>query len=612
MLSGILRGTVVLTLALLLAVGAPAAADEADIAQLAPRRSFLLVSIPDFQRVRTAFERSELGALWAEPAVRTFLEEATRERMRQLREVLAEIEASPDDLAPPTGAVGIALFLPEPAARFGLGVFSNPRRSMPAPDLLAVADMGQNAEALQHLLDRLIDRAVKDKKATTEEAAHAGARIVTVKLPRHPGGEEDAEASAEEVPEQRGPLNALVGPLSPRSQLSVARLGATFLVSTDLSTLESSLDTLDGRRGPSLADNDDFRASITQHPARQLARGVLLIAPILDLLARDIEASSGKDQAVAFRSLMDSLGFGAVRSLSLGLRFDTPEGTIDVSSAALIPEKKGLVALLVPPRVPLDPPAFVPPDAGAVARISFRFDGLYDVLRAAAASLPGEARQQATGILDQGVNIVKPGLDVCGPIVHWWMCYRRPLAEDSRQVAIAIDARDSAVVANTLTLLTNQGFQSRNFEGHAIYTHQFLPMSIGLGFDRLFIGRAAAVEDAMRLAARADSPKPAAEPVFREAACLISDDAVIAHYADTGQTIRWLYWSLQNQRKTLEAQDMPKHRKQAMLESLAWIEKLPPIDTMLRHLGNTATELRSTPDGFRGRTVMLRPSADSK
>jgi hypothetical protein len=67
--------------------------------------------------------------------------------------------------------------------------------------------------------------------------------------------------------------------------------------------------------------------------------------------------------------------------MTMGLRIDSPDGLADVSIGVLAPEKKGILALIADATGPFDPPAFVPPDAAGVTRVSFRFDKLYDFLR---------------------------------------------------------------------------------------------------------------------------------------------------------------------------------------------------------------------------------------
>jgi hypothetical protein len=83
------------------------------------------------------------------------------------------------------------------------------------------------------------------------------------------------------------------------------------------------------------------------------------------------------------------------------------------------------------------------------------------------------------------------------------------------------------------------------------------------------------------------------------------------------QTIRWLYWTLQNTDKIMEAglheagleeKDIAEYLETMRQEQPKWIDRLPALETVISHLGDVVSDLRATPDGFRGRSVMLKPA----
>jgi hypothetical protein len=164
--------------------------------------------------------------------------------------------------------------------------------------------------------------------------------------------------------------------------------------------------------------------------------------------------------------------------------------------------------------------------------------------------------------------------------------------------------------------------EPRDFEGNTIYTAQ-LPMggadmALGVGFSKVFVGPGPAVENAMRLAGHpGDSAKLADEPRFRDAARLLSPDAVLYSFTDVEQTLRWSYWQAENVDKIMEQQlekwGLDDEQKEEYLKSIRDAKKeqapLPPMESVIGHFGDTVAELRATPDGFRGRTLMLKPRA---
>src|SRR5262252_7280188 len=88
---------------LALVLGAPALADGVDIAHLVPPRTFLVANVTDCTKLRTAFEKSELGALWREPGVKAFVDELTKDEAEHFAKFLTEVGIKADDLKMPTG-----------------------------------------------------------------------------------------------------------------------------------------------------------------------------------------------------------------------------------------------------------------------------------------------------------------------------------------------------------------------------------------------------------------------------------------------------------------------------------------------------------------------------
>ena len=142
-------------------------------------------------------------------------------------------------------------------------------------------------------------------------------------------------------------------------------------------------------------------------------------------------------------------------------------------------------------------------------------------------------------------------------------------------------------------------------------------MAAGIGFNHLFIGTEKAVQGALRLAGHPEGATLAQSPAFKEATRSLTPGAIAYSWADMEQELRLQYWTLQNEAKImdqrlaaagLEAEQRAEYMKRYRLEQPAWVEKLPPLETILPHVGDTVSELRSTPDGFRGRVLMLRPN----
>jgi hypothetical protein len=605
-----------LLLPLLLALGLTPSllAQGVDIARMAPAKTDFIAAIPDFARFRAGFERSELGRLWEEPSVRAWVEKTLEEDLKGFAELLRAVNVDAKDLKPPVGYVGVAGFSiprelsPDPVPSWRRGPVADKH-------FLAAAELGDNAASWDDVLDRLLEHGVKEKQITTEEDDHAGARLHIVK-PIYPEGEDEEEDGGGGL-FGLGSLARLFGGShdEPRT-LIIARQGTAIVASTHRPTLELALDALSGHHIDCLEDVPAFRQAEALRSEGELAWGVLL----LEGLMKELTSAGAGQTLFAFGPFLDSFGVTKLRALTVGLKLDTPDAIAELSTGVLVPEKKGLLALFDAPAAGFSPPDFAPADAGDLTRFGFNFAGLWDVAREFVGGLPGESRGQAQAMLDQAQNIAKPALEALGPGVSYMTLYKQPLDAKSESSLFAIDLRDQVTVVNTITFLAGQMqgmFEARDFEGNTIYspTDDDGP-SFGIGFNKLFIGNGTVVENAMRMAGHPDqTSRLADEPRFRDAARLLSPDATVFSFTDTERTIRWLYWSEENELKVLEAEieewGLDEQEKEDYLkderERIAKKPPLPPIETLLSHLGDVASDLRSTPEGFRGRALMLRP-----
>jgi hypothetical protein len=588
-----------------------------DIAELAPQRSFLVVSVPDWAELARAFEASDLGKLWNEPQVKSFVEKALKEESEQVSEFLKDLNLELEDFKPPTGQVGVAMFLPEKAA-----AGDTKGSGLPNPHMLITADLGENAGEWEDALERLIEHGEKGKHITTEEETFAGVRIRVLKpiyaevnkTPEPPPGEDQEEFQIEQE-EVTGGLGGFLGGSSedPR-QLYIGRVGDTFLAATDLRVLEAAIDGLSGKHQPSIADSQAFRDAAAQRSASELAYATFFPSVLLERLFETEDGDSA-------RQVMTATGITDVQAVTMGMRMNTPEAIADMSFALLAAEKKGLLGLLADSGGAFEPPNMVAPDAATVTRIDLNFSKLPDLVRAVAATMGGEQQKMITGFLDQFANIIVPTLEAMGPQVYATSSYTQPLGAESQLMTLAIELKDQGVIANTIALLLGsaQGMvEPREFEGNTIYSSQMFPVAVGLGFNRLFVGQEAGIENAMRLSGRADAGRLADEPRFRAATAALAPGGIVYSYTDIEQLLRWTYWELQNEEKIAEQMlddaGYEGEEKDAILKGIReeqpkWLGDLPPVELLLRHAGDTVSELHSTPQGFRGRSLLLRPGA---
>jgi hypothetical protein len=611
----------------LVAFGLPAgAAPPADIAAIAPAKSLIVVGTPSFKALSESLHKTELGKLWDEPAVKSFVEDVTRDRMKELGEILKEVDATAADLHPPEGQAGFALFLPESAPKAG--------RGSPGPDpyMLVAADMGEHAGDYEKLLERVVEKGVKDKEITSESDTYAGTPVTVLKpvidektlqrikeraeKMRRGGGEEEEEAG------EAGKVSEFAaffgGALEERRAMRIARVGNLLVAGTEQHAFEDALDALKGKAIDSFAESSIYRQSMDQHAPGGTAFAVVNLE---EILGRTM-ATGETDFGVAPGKIFEALGFTGVKAASASLRFDSADGMLDASIGALVPEKKGLLELISTPLGAFEPPDFAPADAAGLTRLSFSFGRIFDVVRSAIAAMPESERSQAAPQVEIARDMTQQALAVMGPGVSIVSAYSRPLGAESSNTTFAIDATDAEAVSNTFTALAGKAqglMEPHEFEGNQTYKLVLGRggVTFGLGFGKVFIGGEDAVHGAMRLAGHHEGAGLAQSAQFKQATRSISPGAVMYSWTDMEQTLRWEYWSLKNQvamvEQALANSPIDPEQREQMIKSMKaaqpeWLDKLPAIETVTAHVGDMVSELRATPEGFRGRVLMVRPT----
>jgi hypothetical protein len=598
--------------AALLLLAGQALANGPEIARLAPERSFFVLSVPDWSQLRTRLEEGSAGRLWKEPVVSNLITRWSKEPKEQLEGLLKSAQIEIEDLKQPTGHVGLAFFLPDPAP-------DDDEDEVGPPLFLVVAELGDHAAQWEELLEDFLERALDDKTVTMDDDTYKDVKITLIK----PVYEEDPHARCgdECVHEDNFLGSLLSGSFDDQRQLSIARVGTAMIFSSDLAAMEMAIDRWNGGGRDALADRAEYRDAMAQHDIQRdgsLAHAVLLTGPFFAVMDDD------DTYGPSTRTLLDLIGLASLQSVSASVRLDTRNAVADMSLAVLIPDKGGLLDLYEPAGA-FEPPSFVGPGAASVTRFAFRFDKLLDFGRSALRKLPDDAGKQMEAMLDQGSAMLGPALEAMGPLVHAVTTYRQPFSAESATMTWAIDLNDEATVSNVLVFLSGQFpsiLETRDFEETVIYTVEF-PVEIALAtaFGRLFVGPPTAVEDALRAAARHDAPRLFDQREFRAATDPLSRDAIGYGYTDVKQWLRWTWWSIQNADKiledTLDKIGIDQEYKADILrrareERPEWHKDLPPVETITSHIGDLVYELRSTREGYAGRVLLLKPQEENR
>ncbi len=581
-------------------------AERIGITELAPRDSFLILSIPDYPAAKAALDRSGLGRLWAEPEIRAFL-------VSMFKEELSEDDSrggpwgwfaeniDPDDLREPTGAAGLALFpakAPDP----------DNNKEVDRVQGILIAEFGEDAEALIETIRDALERLETAGHLTLDDDEHDDVPIIIINIV--------------EPKEDAAPDDDMFAPRPDRSMdafktLMLAHSEGCVVVSTNRPALEQALDRLAGGRAESIGELPVYRTAAAQHPAGQHAMIIAIASPyVRATLQEGFEAPmSMLPVPLSPEAVVDALGVGAIEAAGIGVRFDTDAGVMEQSLALLAPQKRGLLNLFDDGLVTFEPPAFVPADAMGVWSLALRFDRVTELLRAVMRALPPEMREQALAGFDQ---TVAPILGSLGSQLHVVQTLSRPIGPDSASSFVAIRLVDPLSLANSINGFAPMlQLTPRDFEGNQIFEAQNPGQpSIAIGFDHVFIGPTEAIENALRLASRPETPRLAGAERFTRAVRPLAGNAAFYYYDNFDESLAWEYWSIQNAEKAFIAQlqqwGVDAETQEEFLADFReaqpkWQQNLPPLELLLEHLGDTVMELRPTPDGFRGRAIILRP-----
>lgn len=634
-------------------VFAPHAASGAvTIAEAAPKRSFLVAGADDCAALVAAFERSALSALWRDKEFTAWRERVSGDTpfdpLGRLKAAGVDIDA----LTPPTGAAGVALFLApmDPAEEPPPEALGDD--AVDVMHMLALADYVADeagAKAALDALDRVAEQGVKDGVAKKDTLDYDDVEITRVKI--------DWEALDRKIDKDNGLEPALPAPAQDqeaennaddfadfdedydlRSHLAeqglpgvamFARVGSIVLASSHLETMKAAIDRAEGRpglKGESAGDLPEFTAALAQHEAGYQAYVVLPGGALGDYLGGE---GAGTAPDLADRALPGAgffadwgermgafLGLDAIRAVSLVARLDAPSGPVDGSIAVLTKEKRGLLALIDGPNTPIAPPPFVPADAASVFSHRFDVPALLPLLRTVAAGLPPEDRNEFEGMLELFGMQFGPALEAMGSQATILSRVEQPYSADSGRTVVALDAADPAKLSGALnTLGAMFGLTPREFQGNQVWDSPMGP-GLGVGFGRLFLGAGPDIESAFREAGDPDRAKLASEPSFQRMLAAVGGQGIGFQYSRLKTGVEWSEWQARNIDRMLaeqfESSDWPPEDRAAFIEDMKasmspWTLDPPPSGALLRHLGDAGGVMRSTPEGFVARWVVLKP-----
>lgn len=336
--------------------------------RLLPPDTVLVISAPDFTKVKELWARTPQGGLWQDEAMRPFREKFDSKWQEGILEPLErELDMKLGDLSSlPQGQVTFAMALKEAVGS----------EAPPPPATLLLVDCKEKSDLLRTNLALLRKKWAAAGKAIRSEKLR-GLEFSVLPL------------SSSEVPEtlkklfppvaqaQDPPSDEPNTPSPPAPEWIVGQAGSLFIAGDSLNMVDGVLARLTGDMLPCLGDNETFLADRQARFHEALAYGwVNVRAAMAYSKAKAARRKAQPDDPLVpldSDKLLAASGLGAVKSASFSLQSAVEGTTFQVFLDAPEASRAGLLKLLAGEAKETAPPPFVAADVLKYART--RIDG---------------------------------------------------------------------------------------------------------------------------------------------------------------------------------------------------------------------------------------------
>jgi hypothetical protein len=311
------------------------AAELPKTAKLVPPGTVLLVNVEDFGRLKTMFEKTSLFKLYKDPAMKAFVEDFKTKWQEKVRESDNELAGIVKDAATlPQGRAAIAVVLDEKT------------EDTKEPPVVLITEWGENTGRIKEMVEQIVTKGVEEKDARRQTEDYRGIGITSV-----------------------------TGKSS--GALSYCFIDDCLIVSANLETLKFVIAQAKGASSPTLADDDDYNATLRAVGPSGEGRIDIYVN-----IKQIVKTATARDEAGKIRQIITNLGLDNVTSF--GFSIDAgggPGGT--TSGKALLKidgAKKGICKLLEVESAAVNVPPFVPSSASALSFVNLNISKAFDEL----------------------------------------------------------------------------------------------------------------------------------------------------------------------------------------------------------------------------------------
>ena len=311
------------------------AAELPRTAKLVPPGTVLLVNVEDFSRLQSMFEKTSLFKLYKDPAMKAFVDDFKSNWQEKIKESDNELAAIVKDAATlPQGRAAIALVLDE--------------KTMDTndPPVVLITEWGEKTGQIKEMVDKIVAKGVEEKGARRQTEDYRGVNITSI-----------------------------TGKSS--GALSYGFIDDCLIVSANPETLKFVIAQAKGASSPTLADDDDYNATLRAVDASGGGKIDIYVN-----IKQIVKAAAARDEAGKIKTMIANLGLDNVTSFGFSIDVGGGPGGTTSGKALLKIDgvKKGVCKLLEVESAALRVPPFVPSSASAVSFVNLNMKQAFDEL----------------------------------------------------------------------------------------------------------------------------------------------------------------------------------------------------------------------------------------
>jgi len=349
--------------------------------KLLPDDTLIMVTAPDFARMREVWKHCPQTRLWNDPAMKPFKDKfVTRWKEEFVQPLERDLGVRFDDYGS----------LPQGQVTFALTQNGWQGSGSPSPAVLLLLDTKDKKDQLKKILDDLRKKWVDaGKSIRTEKIRGIEFSIVPISSSEVPKTLQKALSPPENAAQPAEEQSA-----APKTELTVGQFESLLIVGSSTAAVEKILAHLTGGAMPALGDLAAYEANRLALFRDAPFYGWVNLKSFIDVLTRkpaENEETTGSDPMSMLNPgrLMTATGLSSLKTLAFNFQNSNEGSSVQVMVGAPEAGRQGILKLLPARGKESTPPSFVPVDVVKFQRC--RIDG-----------------QQAWATLQQVINDINP------------------------------------------------------------------------------------------------------------------------------------------------------------------------------------------------------------